>query len=309
MMTIYYLNENNRTGFNGVCPLVITLGDFDGVHIGHLRLINEAVRLSGESDAVSAVWSLKYNREQYKMPYLTDIDEKLELFRKNKIGIAVFEDFNEISNLSPREFVRDILIGKLNCRTAVCGFNFHFGKNGKGDADKLKSLMNEYDRDCVIIPPVMFDGELISSTLIRTSIIRGDMELTNRLMGRPFSINLTVISGNKIGRTLGMPTINQIFPDMHIIPANGVYCTRCYVGGIRYNCVTNVGTRPTITGSDENIVCETHIIGYDGDLYGRKIKVEFYKLLRRERKFDSLENLKTAIKNDIKNAEEYLNNV
>lgn len=316
MMTIHYLNKFNeyhRTDFNGVCPLVITLGNFDGIHIGHIALLKAALEESKRLNAVPTVWTLKYGRGEYKMPYLTDINEKIDFFNEFGIAAVISEDFDTVRGLSPEEFTEDILINKLRCVSAVCGFNFNFGKNGSGNAAVLRDLMFSYGKNCIIVPPVVYDGNIVSSTLLRKLILSGEMETAAVLLGRPFSIKLTVISGNQIGRTIGVPTINQIFPDRHIIPACGVYCTRCAVenggeGGV-YNCVTNVGSRPTVTGGDPHIICETHIIGFDGDLYGREIKVSFYKKLRDEKKFGSVEELKTVINNDIIMAGEYFNNV
>lgn len=305
MMTIYYFN--NGTG-SSACPLVIALGDFDGVHIGHRELLNLAVSESKKRDVLSAVWSMKYNRNDNQVLYLTDTHEKIGLFEDAEIDMAVFEDFDVVKDYSPEMFVNEVLIKKLNCITAICGFNFHFGKNGAGTADTLSQLMAEQGRDCIIVPPVMYDGETVSSSRIRNLIANGNMEYVHILLGRPFCVKLTVINGNRIGRTLGMPTINQIFPEQHIIPSNGIYCTRCDIDGKTYDCVTNIGTRPTIQDGDMNIVCETHIIGYDGNLYGREICVEFYKKLRDETKFNSLDELKDAIVNDIKEAGNYFKN-
>ena len=307
MITIYYLN-NHGTG-SPVCPLVITLGDFDGVHIGHNELLKTAVNESAANNIRSAVWSLKYNHSKYPVPYLTDIREKISLFESAGIDMAIFDDFESVKDYTPERFVDEILIEKFNCVTAVCGFNYHFGKNGSGTAKTLTRLMTERGRKCIVVNPVMYDSETVSSSRIRNHIINGDMEYVQALLGRPFSIKLTVISGNRIGRTLGMPTINQIFPDRHIVPANGVYCTRCDIDGIVYNSVTNVGTRPTVTGGDAHIICETHIIGYNGDLYGREIKVSFYKKIRDEKKFASLDELKQTIAANIKEAENYFENI
>lgn len=309
MTTIYYLNNYSNWTDSSVCPLVITLGNFDGVHIGHSELLKSAVNESKSINASSAVWSLKYKRSDYVIPYLTDIREKVSLFESAGIDIAVFDDFDTIRDYSPEQFVDEILIKKFNCITAVCGFNFDFGKNRTGTADTLAKLMNERGRKCIIVPPVIYDGDTVSSSRIRNHIIGGDMEYVHKLLGRPFSIRLTVISGNQIGHTIGMPTINQIFPYHHIIPANGVYCTRSDIDGTIYNCVTNIGTRPTVAGGDSHIICETHIIGYSGNLYGQEIKVSFYKKLRDEKKFNSLDELKQTVTANIKEADEYFKNM
>ena len=304
MVTIYYLNDN-RTG-SQVCPLVITLGKFDGVHIGHRELLRCAAYESKRDNICSAVWSLNFNRDT---SYLTDTAEKISIFESAGIDMAVFYDFDAVKDYSPERFVDEILIGKLNCVTAVCGFNFRFGKDRSGNAETLTTLMNDRGRKCIVINPVMYDGETVNSSRIRHCITSGDMEYVQSLFGRPFSIKFPVIGGNRIGRTIGMPTINQVFPDRHIIPANGVYCTRCDIDGKIYNSVTNIGTRPTVTGGDSEIVCETHIIGYAGDLYGREIKVSFYKKLRDEKKFASIDELKQTITANIKEAEDYFENL
>ena len=307
METIYYLNDN-RTG-SQVCPLVITLGNFDGVHIGHRELLRRAVDESKQNNLRSAVWSLKYNRDEYPVRYLTNIDEKVALFEAAGIDIAVFDDFEAVRDYSPERFVDEILIGKFDCAVTVCGYNFRFGKDGSGTADTLTRLMNERGRRCIVIDPVMYDDKPVSSSRIRYHITESDMEYAALLLGRPFAVKLPVIGGNKIGRTIGIPTINQVFPDRQKIPPNGVYCTRCDIDGAVYNSITNIGTRPTVTGGDSRIVCETHIIGYDGDLYGREIKVSFYKKIRDEKKFASLDELKQTIAANIKEAEDYFENI
>ena len=304
MADIYFLNDFNRAE---LVPLVIALGNFDGVHFGHRKLLETVVTESIKSNAVPTVWSLKYENKQY----ITSIKEKIKLFESIGIKIAIFEEFNNIYEYSPDKFVREILIDKFNCRTAICGFNFHFGHNCVGTSDTLDELMRVYKRNCIVIPPVKYDNEIISSTLVRKLISDGDMEYVRNVSGHPFSVENVVISGNRIGHKIGVPTINQIFPAGQIIPAYGVYCTRCKIDNITYNCVTNVGIRPTINISENGpqVNCETHIINFNEDLYGVELKVDFYKYLRSEKKFDSLDGLKKAIVFDIKKAEEYLKNV
>jgi len=277
---------------------VIALGNFDGVHIGHQKLLETTISESIKLNAIPAVWSLKYENRQY----ITTIPEKVELFKSFGIQTAIFEEFNNIREYSPERFVKEILIDKYNCVTAVCGFNFRFGHNVSGTAETLRRLIN-----CVIVPPVTYNNEIISSTLIRELIADGDMEHVRKILGHPYSVKNTVIAGKRLGHKIGTPTVNQKFPEGQIIPAYGVYCTRCTIDNVIYDCVTNVGVKPTVNISDQ-VICETHIIGYNDDLYGEKLKIDFYKYLRSEKKFDSLDELKRAIDSDIKKSEEYFKN-
>ncbi|MCL2518395.1 MAG: bifunctional riboflavin kinase/FAD synthetase [Oscillospiraceae bacterium] len=277
---------------------VIALGNFDGVHIGHQKLLETTVTESIKLNAVPAVWSLKYENRQY----ITTIPEKVELLKSFGIQTAIFEEFKNVCEYSPERFVKEILIDKFNCVTAVCGFNFRFGQNRSGTADTLRSLIN-----CIIISPVTYNDEIISSTLIRSVITNGDMEHVREILGHPYSVKNTVIAGKRLGHKIGVPTANQTFPEGQIIPAYGVYCTRCTIDNITYDCVTNVGVKPTVAILNQ-VICETHIIGYNGILYDSVLKIDFYKYLRSEKKFDSLDELKQAIDCDIKKAEEYFKN-
>lgn len=298
---------NINTG-NGLC---IALGNFDGVHIGHMALIDKILEeKSRVPNSFSAVWSFESHPSNFiesreKVLYITLPSEKKEIFAQRKVDFFLNDRFEDIRNLPPEKFIEDILIKKYNCITAVCGFNFRFGKYGSGTPELLCELMKAHNRKGIIIPPVLCMNRIVSSSTIRLLIETGYMEEAEMLLGRPFSIRFPVIHGKRLGRTIGIPTINQEFPSKHIKPKNGIYSCAVYIGDDMFLGVSNVGSRPTVNSDETKINCETHIINYNGWLYGKEIKVCFYKRLRDEKKFESLELLKQAVSEDIKNTVEY----
>ncbi|MBR2847911.1 MAG: bifunctional riboflavin kinase/FAD synthetase [Clostridia bacterium] len=307
-MTIYKLPEMTVTALPDR-PLAVALGNFDGVHRGHQRLLSAvreiAARIPG---CVCAVWSFTtLAKDASSIPSLTTTEEKLRHIAASGVQYAILENFEDMRSLSPETFAISYLYEKLHCAAAVCGFNYRFGKGGAGDADLLSSLLSPCGCSVTVVPPVVFDGRVVSSTRIRAAVAEGDMEQAAALLGRPFSICLPVVHGRKLGRTIGLPTVNQTFPEGHIIPLRGIYACACTIDGCRYPSVSNVGVRPTVSDGDK-VNCETHIIGYNGDLYGESIRVEFYRRLRDEMKFSSVDELKEAIEKDILGARSYFEN-
>ncbi|MHC1695407.1 MAG: bifunctional riboflavin kinase/FAD synthetase [Eubacteriales bacterium] len=298
-----------RDGMRIEKPKSVALGNFDGVHLGHKALLDEVCSGHGQGYA-GCVWTFSHHTLSYFRPegiaQITTLEYKSRLFEKNGIEYTVYDDFERVRDMSASRFVDEVLLYQLSCRMAVCGFHFRFGRRGEGDAALLRSLLEKKGVECRVIPPVMLDGELVSSSHIRRLISVGDMEGAARFLGRPFAICLPVVQGYKLGRTIGFPTINQNFPPEHIIPAGGIYACRCIVDGKEYDGVSNIGYRPTVSGDSLN--CETHIMGFSGDLYGDSIEVSFYKRLRGERKFDSVEELKEQIALDVVQAVEYFSN-
>lgn len=288
----------------------LAIGNFDGLHIGHMKLIDEILYLSRRYGYKSLVWTFNEHPENiisqsYVTKSITTIEEKIELLSEKNVDEMYIEKFEDVRHLSPDEFVDKILVGQFNVKAVVCGFNFRFGKGNDGDAEYLKKRLEKHGVSVCIISPIIYDDKIVSSTYIRSLIEKGDMELASRLMRRQFYINFPVVQGRHLGREIGVPTINQEFPPDHIIPMKGVYACAVYINGEPYIGVSNVGTKPTVSGS--HISCETHILDFCGDLYGKNIKVCFFKRLRDEKKFCSLEQLKKVIVNDIENTREYFN--
>ena len=203
-----------------------------------------------------------------------------------------------------QEFI-DSIIDELNIGWVVVGHDFCFGYKGEGKAEKLKVYCEERGIGCDIMPPVMLDGRIVSSTYIRKLIADGDMEEAARYLGHPHTLSDTVHSGYHIGTKLGTPTINMHFPEGVIIPRHGVYAAKVYLeGGESYVAVTNVGIRPTVANGN-SVTVESHLLDYSGNLYGRQARVEFYKFLRPEKKFSGFEELSAQIRCDAESAKEY----
>ena len=297
-----------------LCELVLALGNFDGVHLAHSTLFARAVQIARDR-TVAPTAGAAFCFDPPSSCYLGMSDgclstreEKLMLLKQNGLDYALLADFSRLRSLSAEAFVREVLAGECRTVHAVCGFHYRFGKGGSGTADTLCDLLG---KDAVsIIPPMSLtlDGQdvLISSTAIRTALSRGDVDTAAHLLGRPYSLTAPVVHGKQLGRTLGLPTINQNVPTDKLIPRNGIYVSRiCLQGEPRYG-VTNVGHRPTVDGAHASINCETHILDLDRDLYGETVTVEFLHRLRDERQFASVEALKAAIEQDIASARAYL---
>ena len=288
----------------------VALGNFDGFHIGHMILIDKIKEYaqSDPQDRASCVWtfpehSLNILNSDYTLPYITTKEEKTEILNQKNIDYLIFQDFNFVRYFSPDEFINRVVAGYLNAGLVVCGYNYRFGRGGEGNVEYLRENLAKKNIGTIIIPPVICEGQAVSSSFVRTLIKIGDMQRVRKFLGRPFSINFPVVYGKQIGRKIGIPTINQLFPDGHIIPAFGIYACTCEVGGEFYRAVTNIGVRPTVNGDFLN--SETHLIDFDGDLYGRNIKVNFYMKFRDEIKFGSLDDLKAQIQKDIEFVKAY----
>lgn len=314
-MDVYELNAGSGEGSGGFPltrkngidgKLAVALGSFDGVHLGHAALITRAVRCARERGLRAAVWT--FRESSPTLPgksggAITTLSEKLSLIASLGADIALIEDFSRVRDYTPEQFVKGLLVDKAHAEVAVCGFNFRFGRMGLGDCDTLRELMG--DEGCIIVPPVYKNGHLVSSTAIRLFIGAGEMENAAEMLGHPFFIDFPVVHGKQLGRTIGIPTINQNFLEGHIIPKSGIYACTVDIGGDIFLGVSNVGVRPTIKNDGHLINCETHIINYSGWLYGKNIKVSFYKRLRDEMRFPDIDSLKEQIKRDICAAKEY----
>jgi riboflavin kinase/FMN adenylyltransferase len=229
------------------------------------------------------------------------LEEKLRLFAQCGVEYAFLADFPSIRQLSPEQFVQKILIEKCHCISAVCGYNYRFGAFGKGDPTLLGKLLKS---TVITQGEVRDDDGTVSSTRIRKLISTGDMENVARLLTHPYTLTSPVLHGKGLGKTWGIPTINQEFPQRKQIPAKGVYVTTCTIGGATYESISNVGTRPTVE-QDSKVNCETYLLNFSGDLYGSTITTSFLKFLRSEEKFDSETALTQQIQSDIAQAQEY----
>jgi len=308
---IFELNYPNEKFPSMPCGLV--LGNFDGVHRGHLALIEELKRLNKQRRQHLPLGAFCFTKHPSgyfgkPAPLLCDNEQKIELFRRAGLQFVIFCDFAQLKDLSPEDFVAKVLIQTCQCRMAVCGFNYTFGKKGAGTPDDLvRWLGSQADSAVSVVPPITDAGKSISSSTIRDMLERGHPEDATRLLGRPFTLTGTVESGRQIGREMCTPTANLSFPPNSVIPAHGVYAVTAKVGRRTYLGVCNVGVRPTFTDDDEHVSCETYLFDFNGDLYGKQITISFLHFLRAERAFPSKEALAAQIQKDIDRAKEYLN--
>jgi len=290
---------------------VLTLGNFDGIHLGHRSLIAKTLELSGALSLPSVIWTFKEHPQNLlagkSIKYVLCAEEKARIIEDSGIDFYYEADFAAFRNLPPLDFIKNELLGRFKVRRAVCGWNFSFGSGGDGSAAQLERLLSENDAGCTVLPPVMSDGKPISSTRLRALITGGDMEGAAKLLGRLYSFKLPVCEGRKMGRRLGSPTINQLFPLDRATPAYGVYAVYCEAQGRLYKGVANIGVRPTVGQNADAPVCETHIFNFSGDLYNQEVKVLLYKKLRDEKKFAGMDELSEQITKDCEAAKTALN--
>ena len=287
--------------------LAIALGNFDGVHKGHARLMEEALAfkkqgfipaaLMFESDPENCLAGSPVSLQ------ITSNKEKEDILRSMGIEKVIFIDFMSNKDLSPDEFV-NMLVKEYNAGALICGFHYRFGKHAAGDASKLKQLCEKYDLGYKMVDAFVMDGMVVSSTNIRSFIASGDMERAAKSLGRYFSVESPVCEGKHLGKVLGFPTINQRIREDGAVPAHGVYITKVTALNKVYCGVSNVGLRPTVENT-ETCNIETNILDFDGDLYGKTVKVEFIKMLRSEKKFANTEELRRAISVDREKARKF----
>ncbi len=287
---------------DNVQPISIALGFFDGVHLGHQYILEKAkkFKLHGFTPSVLTFYmdTVLHNSKLNRKKILSD-DDRIYLLNKFGIEKLFIPKFSSIKDLSPKSFIEDILIKKLNAKALICGRDFKFGKNAIGDVELLKYYCSKNDIILYICEDVVVLGDRISSTRIREYIKSGDILLANKLLGYRYNINSKVLHGNKIGRKIGYNTINQMFNRDILVPKYGVYSSITYINDIPYASISNIGIKPTIDSLDKTPICETHIIGVDINLYGKFVKVEFLEFIRDEKKFENLFDLKNQINLDI----------
>ena len=282
----------------------VALGSFDGLHSGHMSVINKTV--IGKDSGLLPVILLF---DTHPVTALTGKTQKVLFYGdiKNRIientgCIPYTVDFNRIKDMSAEEFIKEILVNELNAKAVCCGFNYRFAKSSSGDINTLKEICKRYDITVTVADEVVFEGECVSSTRIRKAVENGEIKKANAMLGRRFSYDFEVVSGDHRGRTLGFPTINQFFPVDFTVPKFGVYASAAFIDGKWYPSVTNIGIRPTIGNSMPR--SETSILGFSGNLYGTNTEVALIEYLREEIKFPDLESLKDQIDKDSKMATE-----
>lgn len=271
----------------------VALGTFDGLHKGHKSVIT-----AGEYENRKVLLFKEHPQKVLTGEAPTELTTKrIQQKILSAWGAkAIWIDFNEVCTLSPEDFFTRILVGKIGAEALSVGFNYRFGKNAAGDVNCLRKLCEKAGIELFVSPEVTVNGETVSATKIREALKNGEIAKANEMLGRDFSYDFTVVHGDERGRTIGAPTINQFFDESFTVPQYGVYAGITFVEGKAYPSVTNIGIRPTIGNSRER--SETHILGFDGNLYDKNIEVSIHSKMRDEMKFSSLSQLEEQIRSD-----------
>ncbi len=274
----------------------IALGFFDGVHLGHQAVIHTAVEYARQNGLESGVFTFSLPMQNsLKGGRIDTQNEKLACVRSLGVQHYMEPAFEEFRDLTPEQFVLDVLIGMYKAKALFCGDNFTFGKKAAGNVELLKKLCQPRGVQVCVVPMALHDGQNVSSTRVRAALEAGDIPLANALLGRPYRIDFPVRHGQGLGSKLGFPTINQVYPAGYVMPKFGIYITRVLVDGKWYAGATGMGTRPTVNESGEGPTCETFIPDFSGQLYGESPVLEFYRYIAPSRKFDTLDELKACV--------------
>lgn len=283
----------------------VAMGFFDGIHIGHRAVINGAVEWASAHGAAPAVFTFRLPTEnKMKGKRLLSTEDKHALIASLGVEHYLCPDFEEIKAMTPEQFVLGI-IRDCNARALFCGENFTFGARAAGTPELLRQLCAPLGVEVIVLPMAQFEEKPVSSTRIRTALEGGDIPAANAMLGMPYAIRFTVHHGAGLGRTLGVPTINQLYPQGFQLPRYGIYITRTRIGDRWYPSATGLGTRPTVNSDESKVTCETFIPGFTGDLYGTDPVVEFHAYLSPSKKFDTLDELRECIDHAAQRAQEY----
>ena len=283
-------------------PTAVALGRFDGVHSAHSAVILGAV--NNTENLVPAVFTFCDNPGKAPHSLLSTQEEKHEQIANLGVEILLNARFEVLRNLSAEEFVNDVLLGLMNAKAVYCGYNYRFGKGASADVNTLRSLCAVHGISVTCTDEFITKGQSVSSTTIRSLLSEGNVKSAAELLGRNYALSGEVIHGNALGRTIQIPTINLCPPEEKQLPLYGVYATRTSIDNKTYKSITNIGVKPTV-GSDSPTV-ETYLLDAQGDFYCKCAKVELVDFLREERKFSSLEELKSVIAKDIEKAQQIL---
>lgn len=293
------------TSFKAHSP-VLTIGTFDGVHLGHRKIIDELCKRAKTLNGESVIFTFDPHPRKIvasgenSLRLLTTLEEKIALLEQSGIDHLIIYPFTkEFSQLTYEEFVERVLVNQIHVKFLVVGYDHKFGKDRKGDFEFLKNCATRFGFQMEKMDVLLMNQAHISSTRIREAIQRGDFDMANAFLGYPFSLHGTVVEGQKLGRKIQFPTANIEASDPDkIIPGYGVYAVKVKVANQQFNGMLNIGSRPTVNHNADNRSIEVHILDFDRDIYGHTIGLEFYKKLREEQKFASLEALKEQLAKD-----------
>lgn len=299
--------------FSTTKKTVVTIGTFDGVHMGHRKILDKVIAEAELRNEESVVLTFYPHprfilNENSDLKLLNTIEEKTELLSKTGLDALIIHPFSkEFANLSAEEFVKTILVDQLHVSKIIIGYDHKFGKNRTADIHDLIQFGAKYNFEVEQITAQELDEIAVSSTKIRTALGEGNITLANNYLGYPYSLSGKVIHGNQIGRTIGFPTANiQMADTFKLIPKKGVYVVRCLIKDQLVKGVMNIGNRPTVDGTSLSI--EVHLLDFDATLYGFEISVYLFDFIRDEKKFENLEALTSQIEDDKKKTIQFLKN-
>lgn len=295
-------------------PSVVALGNFDGVHIGHRVILDDAVRIAREKDALAVCYTFSNHplnffkcmigKEEECIKLICTEEEKLKILEDIGFDVVINIQFDEsIMKMRAHDFVYEILHERCKCICACCGFNYTFGVKAEGNVDYLRSEGKKLGMDVSILEPVTIDGMVVSSTEIRRLLAAGEMEMADKMLGRAYTLTGIVGHGEHLGTKIGFPTMNFNAPTTMALPPNGVYFTRAEIDGKLYPAITNIGFKPTVGGKYKTV--ETNMLDFSGDVYGEEVRVQFLYFERPEMKFGSVEELKEMIAKNVQSAIDY----
>lgn len=299
-MLILGSERENKTKEN----TAVALGFFDGLHKGHISVINRVLNIPKLEPAVFTFSNMSALPKFSSLELIQTEELKHEMLVNLGIKYLYSPDFETVRSYTAEQFIKEIIIDKFNAQTVVCGDDFRFGKGGNATAYNMEKILEPFGIKAIIVPQLLNHEKPISSTQIRELIKSGNIKQANFLLGHEFTFYLEVIHGNQIGRTINSPTINQQIPKNHIVPKFGVYVSETVIATKTYISITNIGIKPTV-GGQAFPLAETHILGFNGDLYGKKVKIKLLDFVRAERQFSSIEELKNQIQLDALKAINY----
>ncbi len=305
---------NSITDFTATKKTIVTLGTFDGVHIGHNAILDKICKVANSESLESVILTFFPHprlivSNNYDIKLLNTIEEKSALLEKKGIQNFIIHPFDKtFSELSPREFVTQVLVDKLNIQKIIIGHDHKFGKDRAADFNDLINFGKEFGFEVEEISAQQINEVSVSSTKIRNSLLEGNISLANEYLGYPYVLTGTVVKGNQLGRTIGFPTANVDIPeDYKLIPKNGVYIVTANVNNKTVFGMMNIGVKPTL--GENKLSIEVHLLDFDSDIYNQKIQVNILERLRDEQKFESFEALKLQIELDKQNTILYFGNL
>ena len=291
---------------------IVTLGTFDGVHLGHQKVLQKVIQSARELDSESLVLTF-YPHPQFilnpnsDIKLLNTIEEKSQLLKNLGLQNLVIQAFNQqFSEMEAEDFVKNILVDRFNVQKIIVGYDHRFGKNRAANFDDLVGFGKKYGFDVAQISAEQSNEISISSTKIRNAISNNDLDISRNYLGYDYFFSAKVIKGNQIGRTLGFPTANLKIDEAHkLLPKSGVFAVEIEFGSIVFNGIMNIGNRPTIEGKNQTV--EVHIFDFEQDIYDKTLKIIFKSFIRNEQKFESLQALKIQLEHDKREAQLFFN--